>query len=119
MLHWDEELLATKVSELSAGSQIEILDPGGRTLRGEIGTAEVNGDELKVVFKWVARRNDNRWTTTDKLRHIFSLYLAIYAADSGNISRLCVSLITDHRIRFLPAGTEGWLNPKEVAGLTA
>ncbi len=123
-MRWTTEMLAEELPNFSGG-QLEIQNKiKGYHLRGEIQAARATGDELEVIFKWLARSENDRWVKDSRIKYLVSLFLA-NSVDVGTepetgLERICFNLLVSNElILFIPPGAKSRLNLKEVAGLTA
>ena len=115
------QLTTEKVAEF-IGGDMEIQNPGEDYLyRGPIKAATVEGDDVKVEFKWLAKNNGGsnsptpEWTKGERLYYAASLQ--IYAVSEIGMGRICLSsmIVGETVVLFPPSGEK--LDPSRVAGL--
>jgi hypothetical protein len=99
--------------------QIEVQNQGeGYLYRGEIKTAVVEDNEVRVTMTWMAKGDGlppKRWVVDEKLDYAASL--EIYAASEIGQGRLCLnSPIVGETVVFYPPGGSR-LDPSKVEGL--
>ncbi len=117
------ELTAERVAEF-VGGDMEIQNRDENYLyRGPIKSATVEGDEVRVQFKWLAKNDGGpmsptpTWTKDDRLDYAASLQVYV-VSDIGN-GRICLnsSIVGEMVVLFPPDGSR--LDPSRVTGLTA
>ncbi len=117
------ELTAERIARF-AGGDMEIQNPGEDYLfRGPVETATVEGGEVRVRFKWLAKNDGGpsnptpTWTKDD--RPDYAASLEIYAVSDIGDGRICLnsSIVGETVVLFPPGGSR--LDPSRVKGLEA
>lgn len=115
--------LTTDIVSKYVGGQLEIYNRGELYLfRGEIESAEVVPEErtesmlLKIRFKWLAKREDNKWHADSDLDYKASLIgMNVYDLSDGRIHYFLI-YVGESCTFFPPDGSK--LDPARVEGLT-
>ncbi|MCX6781581.1 MAG: hypothetical protein NTW66_00435 [Candidatus Magasanikbacteria bacterium] len=101
---------------------MEIQNPGEDYLfRGLIEHVEVEGEDVKVRFKWLAKndggpnRPTSTWTKDNRLD--YAANVGIYSASDIGMGRLCLNspIVGETVVLFPPDGSR--LDPARVKGL--
>ena len=113
--------ITTEALSRFVGGQLEIQNKNeGYLYRGEVESIEVDGDDIKVKFAWLAKREGDpplpeRWINDEKLDYAVSRMLSS-ASDigDGRIS-INVSIVWELLVFFPPDDSK--LDPAKVEGL--
>lgn len=113
--------ITTELLSGFVGGQLEIQNQNeGYLYRGEVESAEVDDDSIKVRFAWLAKGEGyppvpTRWVKDDQLDYSAGLMLCS-ASDIGD-GRLAVnvSIVWELLVFFPPDGSK--LDPAKVEGL--
>ena len=113
--------LTTKSLALYIGGQMEIQNrTEGYVFRGEIESAEVVDNTVKVKFAWLGKGKDyppipTGWVNADNLEYAASTEIYV-ASDIGDGRIAMNSLLISEAVVFYPLGGSR-LDPSKVEGL--
>jgi len=109
--------LTTEIVKRYVGGQLEIQNSNeGYLYRGEVERAWVEGSDLKVRFKWLAKMGDDgKWHTEDNLDYAVSLEITSVSEIGDNRIHYSVMYVWESGTFFPPDGSK--LDPNKVVGL--
>lgn len=109
--------LTDEILQAYVGGQLEITNAvEGYIYRGEIEQASIEGNDLHVRFKWIARMEGLEWHSQPGLDYFVDTMLLVSVSDIGE-GRLHyqVNLVWERGTFFPPDGSK--LDPGRVIGL--